>query len=65
MTNQPTPAALRCLQRRREAENAVTAAAMQWLSGLVNQSDLYEVVKQVDSPFLLHFRFRISTQFVL
>ena len=65
MTNQPTPAALRCLQRRSEAENAVTAAAMQWLSNMLNQSDLYEVVKQVYSPFFLHFRFRISTQFVL
>ena len=51
MTNQPTPAALRCLQRRSEAESAVTAAAMQWLSGMVNQSDLYEVVKQVYSLF--------------
>ena len=57
MTNQPSTAALRCLQRRREAEEAVTAAAMQWLSGLVTQSDLYEATKQVDSPFLFHFSF--------
>ena len=51
MTNQPTSAALRCLQRRSEAENAVVTAAMQWLSNCLNQSDLYEVVKQVTAHF--------------
>ena len=54
MTSQPTSAALRCLQRRSEAENAVTTAAMQWLSNLLTQSDLYEVVKQVTTHFPLH-----------
>ena len=58
MTSQPTSAALRCLQRRSEAENAVTTAAMQWLSNCLTQSDLYEVVKQVTahfSPFRLRY----------
>jgi hypothetical protein len=56
MTNSST-AALRCLARRKEAEEAVTAASLQWLNGLVTQSDLYEASKQVDSPFLFHFSF--------
>ena len=60
MTNSST-AALRCLARRKEAEEAVTAASLQWLNGLVTQSDLYEASKQVDSPFLFHLVSYINT----
>ena len=64
MTNSST-AALRCLARRKEAEEAVTAASLQWLNGLVTQSDLYEASKQVDSPFLFHFSFVYQHSFIL
>ena len=63
MTN-PNTAALRGLARRKEAEEAVSTSSLQWLNGLVTQSDLYEANKQVDSPFLFHFSFVYQHSFI-
>jgi hypothetical protein len=63
MTN-PNTAALRGLARRKEAEEAVSTSSLQWLNGLVSQSDMYEANKQVDSPFVSHFSFVYKHSFI-
>ena len=62
MTSQPSTAALRSLQRRRDAEAAVATASMSWLNNCLTQSDLYEAVKQV-KVHLLHVGFDIFKTF--
>lgn len=45
---------LRQLQRRRDAETDVAAAAMSWLEGGLETSSMYTSIRQVNTAYFLH-----------